>query len=226
MVIWRKRRWTSSNRGTHSCRRREHRRRRLAPGGSFAVALEHARRSWVRDAQQRRNYDSPHLGQNKPGWGHAFGVRLEKAAPRLLLGYIVSESESQANSFVLLSETRLRTQGATRCDRLRSSSGARGDAGGVGSPDYWLPAGTAPYATRWKQPAVYPITTAPEGADYAVGDKIRNHCTNPSGSSGCLLGNQKFKLKGPKGTFEYTFGSPDDPSCGSCPTGGITVEAD
>jgi hypothetical protein len=85
---------------------------------------------------------------------------------------------------------------------------------------YTPPAGTNPLY------CVYPITAAPEGADYAVGDKICNHCKNPGSSSGCLLGNQKFKLKGPKGTFEYTFGSPDDPSCGSCPTGGATVEAD
>jgi hypothetical protein len=85
---------------------------------------------------------------------------------------------------------------------------------------YIPPAGSNPLY------CVYPIAAAPAGADYAVGDKICNHCKDPSASSGCLRGNQKFKIKGANGTFEYTFGTADEPSCGSCPTGGITVEAD
>lgn len=85
---------------------------------------------------------------------------------------------------------------------------------------YTPPAGSNPLY------CVYPITAAPDGADYAVGDKICNHCKNPTRDSGCKLGNRKFRIKGPKGTFEYTFGTPDNTNCGSCPTGGVAVEAD
>jgi hypothetical protein len=82
---------------------------------------------------------------------------------------------------------------------------------------------TPPAGTK-QQYCVYPITKAPEGADYAVGTKICNHCKNPERDPGCKRGGSKFKIKGAKGTFEYEFGSPDDASCGTCPDGGVTVE--
>lgn len=84
---------------------------------------------------------------------------------------------------------------------------------------YTPPAGSSPLY------CVYPITAAPEGADYAVGAKICNHCKNPTSDSGCKLGNRKFKIKGAKGTFEYTFGAAEDTNCGTCPEGGLAVEA-
>jgi hypothetical protein len=81
----------------------------------------------------------------------------------------------------------------------------------------------APPAGTTQQYCVYPIAKAPEGADYAVGTKICNHCKHPDRDNGCKV-RGKFKVEGPKGTFEYEFGAPDEPNCGTCPGGGVTVE--